>query len=225
MQAAKMDHDLGPGRAARRRRVRRLPAARRRLAVRDQGRPDPRRPARARRGAGRRGAGRPGAGDPARPPDVGRRADACPACARRSGLRRGRHRRPRRRRRGRGAGPRAGRARWRPAGWDAGASRRRRSTDDRRRSQRCCGSRPPRWCRGWPAPRDEIDQILHALDGGFIPAGPVGLAAARAWSTCCRPAATSTPSTPRRCRRGWPGRPVRRWPTRCWTATAPTTAS
>ena len=48
-----MDHDLGPGRSARRRLVRRHAAARRRLAVRDQGRPDPRRPAHPRPGADR----------------------------------------------------------------------------------------------------------------------------------------------------------------------------
>ena len=67
---------------------------------------------------------------------------------------------------------------------------------------------------------DELDAVLHALDGGFVPAGPSGLAAARAWSTCCRPAATSTPSTRARCRRGWPGRPARRWPSRWSSATS-----
>ena len=35
------------------------------------------------------------------------------------------------------------------------------------------------------------------------------------WSTCCRPAATSTPSTPRQSRPGWPIRPARRWRSRC----------
>ena len=85
IQAAKLDHDLGLDRAPARRRVRRLPAARRRLAVRDQGRPDPRRPARARRGPRGRAAGRPGARDAAGPPDLGRRGRRrCPACARRS---------------------------------------------------------------------------------------------------------------------------------------------
>ena len=35
-------------------------------------------------------------------------------------------------------------------------------------------SPPRRWCRGWPAPTDELDAVLHALDGGFVPAGPSG---------------------------------------------------
>ena len=61
---------------------------------------------------------------------------------------------------------------------------------------------------------DEIDAVLHALDGGYVPAGPSG-SPLRAWSTCCRPAATSTPSTRRRSRPGWPTRPGRRWRTRC----------
>ena len=37
-----------------------------------------------------------------------------------------------------------------------------------------CASRPPRWCRGWRARRAEIPQILRALDGRFIAAGPSG---------------------------------------------------
>ena len=89
IQAARLDHDLGLEIARTTRRVRRLPAARRRLAVRGQGRPDPRRPARARRGARGRGAGRPGARDAAGPPDLaggaGRpRGGPLPGCARRS---------------------------------------------------------------------------------------------------------------------------------------------
>ena len=41
-----------------------------------------------------------------------------------------------------------------------------------------------------------------------------------AWSTCCRPAATSTPSTRARSRRGWRGRPGRRWPSRSSRSTS-----
>ena len=41
-----------------------------------------------------------------------------------------------------------------------------------------------------------------------------------AWSTCCPPAATSTPSTPRPSRRGWPTRPARPWPSRCCSGIA-----
>ena len=39
------------------------------------------------------------------------------------------------------------------------------------------------------------------------------------WPTCCRPAATSTPSTPRPCPPAWPGRSGARWPTGCSSAT------
>lgn len=45
-----------------------------------------------------------------------------------------------------------------------------------------------------------------------------------AWSTCYPPVATSTPWTPRRCRRGWHGKPVWRLRIRCSRATGPTTA-
>ena len=38
----------------------------------------------------------------------------------------------------------------------------------------CWSSPPPRWCRGWPRTTDELDAVLHALDGGFVPAGPSG---------------------------------------------------
>ena len=41
-------------------------------------------------------------------------------------------------------------------------------------SSRCWSSPAPRWCRGWPARTDEIAHILHALDGGYVPAGPSG---------------------------------------------------
>lgn len=70
----------------------------------------------------------------------------------------------------------------------------------------------------------ELDHTVHALNGGFVPAGPSGSPCA-AWSTSCRPAATSTPSTPRPSRPAWPGKRARPSRTRCWSATARTTAS
>ena len=181
---ADLDADAGredgprprPGGPARRGRLRRHAAARRRLAVRDQGRPDPRRPAHPRPGARRRGRTRPGAGHPAGPPAVRRRADRARVCGRRSAWPRTAPTTgpPSTR-------PRHGRANWSPRwpkrDWDA--RRGRRHHRRRRRSPRCCASRPPRWCRGCGRPIGEIDQILRALDGGFIPAGPVGFAAAR----------------------------------------------
>lgn len=48
---------------------------------------------------------------------------------------------------------------------------------------------------------DEIDHILKALDGGYVPAGPSGSPPV-VWSTSCRPAGTSTRSTPRPFRPG-----------------------
>ena len=88
------------------------------------------------------------------------------------GLGRGRHRRTRRRSTRPRPQARALVAALQAAGWDP--RRRRAAHRRRRRSRRCCGSRPPRWCRGWPAPPTRSTQVLHALDGGFIPAGPSG---------------------------------------------------
>ena len=171
MRAAKMDHDLGLEDRPDEDVVRRHAAARRRLAVRDQGRPDPRRAAHPRSGARRRGRTRPGAGDPAGPPAVRRRADGARVCGRRS------------------AWPRTApttasavdaaeaRARELVAALQEaglGRGRRRSASPTTPRSPRCCASPPPRWCRGCGAPTAEIDQILHALDGGFIAAGPSG---------------------------------------------------
>ena len=219
----------GPGRAPARRRVRRLPAARRRLAVRGQGRPDPRRPARARawRRPGR-AAGRPGAGHAAGPADlVGAGRRRCPACARRSAW-------PRtagaagRGRPGRGAGPGPGRGRW--SGRLAARRRPGRSTAERARrrptsrSRGCCGSPPPSSSRGWRRPPASSTPSCTRSTAATSRPGRAGRRCA-AWSTCCRPAATSTPSTPRRCRPGWPGRPASSWPTRCWPATARTPAT
>ena len=32
----------------------------------------------------------------------------------------------------------------------------------------------PRSCRGWPGPPTRSTNVLHALDGGYVPAGPSG---------------------------------------------------
>ena len=103
MRAAKMDHDLGLADRPEDD-LRRHAAARRRLAVRDQGRADPRRPAHPGRRPGRGGRAGSGAGDPAGPSALRRRtapARAAPG----AGPGRGRHRRTRRRRRGRAPRP------------------------------------------------------------------------------------------------------------------------
>ena len=69
------------------------------------------------------------------------------------------------------AGARAG---GRAAGHRLGPRGRRPASPTTPRSPRCCGSRPPRWCRGCAGTDGEIDQILRALDGRFIAAGPSG---------------------------------------------------
>lgn len=71
---------------------------------------------------------------------------------------------------------------------------------------------------------DELDHILRALRGGYVPAGPRGRPPA-GWSTCCPPAATSTRWTPRRSPPGSPGTSAPRSPTRCWPGTSPTPAA
>ena len=113
---------------------------------------------------------RSGAGDPARSAAVRRRADgAGPSAGARP--RRGRTRRTRGRRCRRRAGPRT---RCRAAEHRAGirtAWIRSPTTPTWRPS---CDSRPPRWCRGWRARRPRSPQILRALDGRFIAAGPSG---------------------------------------------------
>ena len=221
-----MDHDLGPGRPARRgRRVRRLllhvdgwlceikdAQIRDGLHVLGQA-PD------------RRGPGQPGAGDPAGPRRCGAASRTrCPACAQALGLAEDGtttgppSTTPRR-------GPGRWSRRWRtPAGTPtavAGADR---------RTARRSASRMLRFAATEVVPRlagttDELDHGA-ARPGRRLRRRP-GRRARRCagWSTCCRPAATSTPSTRRRCRPGWPGRPVRRWPIRCSSATAPTPAS
>ena len=81
-------------------------------------------------------------------------------------------------------------------------------------SQRSCASRPPRWCRGCAAPPVRSTRSCARWTAGSSPPGRRAHRCA-AWSTCCPPVATSTPSTPRRCRPGWRGKPVWPWRIRC----------
>ena len=175
IQAAKLDHDLGTRRPPGGRRLRRLPPARRRLAVRGQGRPDPRRPARPRQPARRRRPRQPRPRHPARPPDLGRHhRPARPA----RGTRARRVRRdPHHRRRGGGAGPRAGPGDGgRGLGPGGRAHGRTNGPADRGRRgvaailEFAAREVVPRLA----ATTDELDHAVHALDGGFVPAGPSG---------------------------------------------------
>ena len=103
-------------------------------------------------------------------PGVGRRVSAVPGLRAALGSQGGR-RGHRRRRRDRGAGPRAGAAAWRTP---TGRRGRGRSLHDDPRSsevlQFAATEVVPRLART----SDELDAVLHALDGGFIPAGPSG---------------------------------------------------
>ena len=224
IRGADLDADPGrrdaprprPGRAPGRRRVRRLHPARRRLAVRDQGRPDPRRPARARPGARRarpgstwcsRSCGPARSGAARRGAVPGLRAALGPQGAAPDSARG---------RRGRGAGPRARRGDGgRRLAEAAGAVVEDVLDDPDEVVARCWRSPPTRSCRGWRAPPTSSTHVLHALDGGFVPAGPVRLAAARPGQRAAdrpqllhrRPEGGARP--------GSPGRPASRWPTRC----------
>ncbi len=122
MRAAKMDHDLGLEDRPDEDSLRRHAAARRRLALRDQGRADPRRPAHPGPGARRGVRTGSGAGDSAGPPVVRRRAHGARS-APGTRARRGRRRRTHRRRRRRNGRPRTG---GRPAGPRLGCRGRRR---------------------------------------------------------------------------------------------------
>ena len=220
IRAAKMDHDLGSDRATGRGLVRRHDPARRRLAVRDQGCPDPRRLAHPRPKANGGSRTRPGAGHPAGPPAVRRRArPARPAAGARSG--RGRQRRAVFGGPGRGRRPGLGRG---AAGQRLGSGRRRPAHRQRRRR----GGAAVRGHRGGAAAGRHRLRNRAGAEGAWTaissrPARPGRRCAA--WSTCCPPGATSTPSTPRRYRRGWRGKPVWRWRIRCWSGTATTTGS
>ena len=115
------------------------------------------------------------------------------------------------------------------AGWDAARrstrSRSRATGDSRgamRRAASLARSPPTRGrARGWPrTDRRDRPHVLHALDGGFVPAGPVRLAAARPGQRAA--------DRPQLLLRRPEGRPVaagvgdraRRWPSRCSSATA-----
>ena len=113
-------------------------------------------------------------------------------------------------------------------GWDAAAVPA--VVDERagRRERRGGGRADLRLRRGRAAagPDRRRDRQHPARAGRRLrPGRALGLPAPRAWSTCCRPGATSTPSTPRPSRRGWRTRPVRRWPSRWSSATSTTRGS
>ena len=209
------------GGAAGRRVVRRLHPARRRLAVRDQGRPDPRRAARAR---ARRPAGEARVNlvlAILRASQVwGGQSPAVPGLRAALGLKEGAE--------ATGAVDeieRQARALvQRHGGRRLGPTPRRRACTTTPRCSRCCGSPPPRWCRGWGARPTSSTRCCTPSTAASSRPGRRALPCA-AWSTCCRPVATSTPSTRARCPRAWRGRPAWRWPTRWCSATSRTPAT
>ncbi len=162
----------------------------------------------------------------------GGQARRCPACARRSATPSAptTARPPTRSRRGPGRSSRPWRRRAgiplrSPASLPACSARARPATDARGSGRRCSRSPPPRWCPGSPRPRMRSTRMLHALDGGFVPAGPERLAAARPGQRAADRAQLLLRRSRGPSRPGWPGRPARRWPTRCSSATWPTPAS
>ena len=74
------------------------------------------------------------------------------------------------------------------------------------------------------ATTDELDHLLGGPARAPRARGAVGLADPRRASTCCRPGATSTRSTPRRCPATSPSTSGAGWPTRCCAATSTRTA-
>ena len=205
MRAAEDGPRSRPGRTARGRLVRRHAAARRRLAVRDQGRPDPRRAAHARPGAVRGAPNSTWCWRSCGPGSCSAVSSRCRACDRRWAW-------PRTAPTNAAAVDEAeARARALVAALQASRlGRRRRSTASptTATSRRCCGSRATEVVPRLAGTAGEIDQILRALDGRFIAGRARRVRRCAAWSTCCPPGATSTPSTRRRCRRGWRGKPV-----------------
>ena len=172
MRAAKMDHDLGLDERPDDDVVRRHSAARRRLAVRDQGRPDPRRPAHPRR----------------RRPTGEAELDLVLAILRARQMFGGEQTRARAARRrwawprtAPTTGPPSTPSRRRPAHWSprcrtpAGTPA---AVDtahrQRRRRRASCGSPPPRWCRGWPAPPTRSTRSCTRSTAASSPAGPSG---------------------------------------------------
>ena len=201
IQAAKLDHDLGLDDRPDDERLRRLHHAHRRLALRDQGRPDPRRAARARSGPGGRGPGQPRPRDAARPADLGRHRARSPGCARRSAS-------TSRRATAAVRPPIEAVARelvatldhgdWTDADRGHGGRRRCRPRDSAVDGPPSPGLRRPRGRaaarRDHRGARPRGARAARRLRAGR--ARPARRCAA--WSTSCRPAATSTPSTPRR---------------------------
>ena len=215
--------------SSRRRGLRRADPARRRLPVRDQGPPGPRRPAHPRPGAGGRAVRRAAGGDPAPRrrasgvPGLRRAIGAAfgldePALLDDAGGRGRTTPPPALLARFPGPAATARRPRRPAAGRPGRAARRRSRADgfdpDARRSgcaRRCWAAtdagvascpalrRARRSCRGCWRTADEMPDLLARAPRPPRPGGPVGLAHPRARSTCCRPAATSTPSTPGRC--------------------------
>ena len=103
--------------------------------------------------------------------------------------------------------------RWPPRPGPPTSGRRRHPHLRRRRGGAQAGGRPSR-----------STAVLHALDGGFIPAGPSG-SPLRGLINVLPTGRNFYPSTPRRCRHGWHGRRAGRWPTRCSNATWPITVN
>ena len=66
----------------------------------------------------------------------------------------------------------------------------------RRRRRASCGSPPTRSCPGWRGPPTRSTRRCTRSTAATCRPARAGRRCA-AWSTCCRPAATSTPSTPR----------------------------
>ena len=122
----------------------------------------------------------------------------------------------------RGAGARAGD---RAAGNGLGARRPSTGSPTTPTSPPCCASRPTE-----VVPRLRQHRLRdrpRSCGRSTADSSRRGRRARRcaAWSTCCPPDATSTRSTPRRCRPDSPGKPVWPWQIRCSSGTARTTGS
>ena len=86
-----------------------------------------------------------------------------------------------------------------------------------RRSPRSCGcwsSAPPRWCRGWPGPPTRWPTCCTRSDGGFVPAGPSGLADPRPGQRAADRPQLLRRRPEGRARPARPGTPASRWPSR-----------
>ena len=236
-EAAQLHHDLHVDEPARRGRVRRLRPARRRLPVRDQGRPDPRRAAHPRRRArtARRGSTwcsrccaprRCGAARRARcracggAADVGLDERRCwPSrahwrSASTDGSTAGSH--GRRRVDGwsssRGGSSRHGGAR---LGRRAAAASPRRWAGRRRRRRGAATSPRPRSCRGWPAPPTRSTTPARRSTAATCRPGPSG-SPTRGLVNVLPTGRNFYSVDPKAIPSRLPGRSARRSPTRCW---------